>query len=147
MTIDELKATAAEHGLTLDDWHGGAGKFRDVYVGTGQPMAALASFCRAIKRRGLDAYVELCTVKGHANYGKRYAVVSSFWWDEPRDIADESTLEDPLDARDRHTEYLVAKALREREEADDYPGPPTKEDEIIAAADRADLDRKRAKGE
>lgn len=37
MTTQQLQEIVAKHGLTIDSFHGGAGKFRDVYIGIGIP--------------------------------------------------------------------------------------------------------------
>lgn len=80
-TPADLAALADSYGLTVDSTTGGAGKYRDVSIGTGAPYHNLAGFVAECKRAGLLARVQQVNNPGHEHYGKVYAEVSSFWWE------------------------------------------------------------------
>lgn len=78
-----LEALLAKHGLKIDDYLAGAGQFRDLYIGTGEPMEKLAAFIaefrkHCITRPRLD-YVDS---HNHPNFGKVFVLIPSFCWGE-----------------------------------------------------------------
>jgi len=81
MTIAELQELVKAYGLTVDDFHGGAGKFRDVYIGIGQPYSNLIALRGALCARNVEAKLARVDNEGHPDYGKQMVEVNSFWWD------------------------------------------------------------------
>lgn len=79
-TPADLAALADFFGLGLDDWRGGAGKFRDVNIGTGGTLHALQGFAAACQRAGIMCRVQQVNTPDHPDFGKLYAEVGSFWW-------------------------------------------------------------------
>lgn len=79
-TPADLAALADCYGLGLNDWRGGAGKFRDVCIGTGAAYHPLMGFVGACKAAGLLCRLQQVNVPDHPDCGKVYAEVSSFWW-------------------------------------------------------------------
>ena len=81
MTVSELQAVLDKHGLKIDGWRGGAGKFRDLEIGVGAAAPLLAAIAAELGGN-VSARVTSVSNADHADYGKRYVEVSSFWWDE-----------------------------------------------------------------
>ncbi len=81
MNIQELETTLKAHGLSIDSWQGGAGQFRDLHIGTGQPYWKLEGAAQALRADGLDATMTQVTNDQHADFGKPYVEVKSFWWE------------------------------------------------------------------
>lgn len=79
MTIRELESVVAHHGLSINGYRGGAGKFRDLEIGVGATALQLAAFVADIKARG-HTLVSV-TNTDHKDCGKAYAEVGSFWWE------------------------------------------------------------------
>lgn len=83
MTVSELVALLERHGLQVNGWRGGAGKFRDVYVQSGK-AAAMAAARDELRAAGLLAKIDRGDNPGHPWHGKAFLAIESFWWDEPR---------------------------------------------------------------
>lgn len=83
MTSRDLTILAARHCLTIDGFRGGAGKFRDIYVGTGANPVQLLAFVSEFKQR--DSVIRpihrIVNVPGHKDFGKPYVEIPSFWWE------------------------------------------------------------------
>lgn len=83
MTVAQLKAACDGHGLTIDGFHGGAGKFRDVEIGVGAEYRRLLDLGRFLKQDyGVLFAIRHVDVEAHKDFGKAYLEVPSFWWDE-----------------------------------------------------------------
>jgi hypothetical protein len=87
MTKRQLEEILTEYGLEIDDSHGGAGNFVDLFVGTGSSYAVLAAAKVAIEvamgRKGRDTLIKITQVtnREHASYGLWYLEIGSFWVD------------------------------------------------------------------
>jgi hypothetical protein len=46
VTIQELESLLATHGVKIDEWRGGVGHFRDLYVGTGASLSLLLTVAK-----------------------------------------------------------------------------------------------------
>lgn len=83
MNAKRLQELVKSHGLEIDDYHGGAGKFRDVYIGTGAPYKILKETQKAIQEETfVEVVISTVTNKECADYGSTMLEVRSFWWDE-----------------------------------------------------------------
>lgn len=82
MTAQQLTDILAQHGVKIDGYHGGAGKFRDVYAGTGEPSGLLHEVADDLKCRGIAAEVTRVTASGHPDFGQPMLEIDSFWWEE-----------------------------------------------------------------
>jgi hypothetical protein len=80
MTVREMEALIAHHGLTLALKRQGAGEFVDLEC-TG-PESQLLAFCGALKREHYLCSVQRVNNPDHPDHGKPYALVESFWWHE-----------------------------------------------------------------
>jgi hypothetical protein len=84
MTKETLEAILAKHGMKVDDSRGGAGKFRDLYIGTGQPIEKLVALWKELcAADGCFGLTKITTVtnKEHPDHGKLMLEVGSFWWE------------------------------------------------------------------
>ena len=83
MTAEQLTQYAKEKELEID-WRGGAGKFRDVYLGfgkTGKMYSELTKICEELKQlSGCDTDITTVTNPEHKDYGKLMIELKSFWW-------------------------------------------------------------------
>ncbi len=82
MTSEELQAIVAKHELHIDGWHAGAGRFRDVYVGTGASRERLSALRLELQGLGFKGSVKLSVVdvKEHPEYGRAFLEIASFYW-------------------------------------------------------------------
>lgn len=82
MTINELNALLAKHNLMIDSWSGGAGNFRDLYIGTGLPYNKLYAALNELKQN-LPNRINIFTGNNlnHPSYGKQMIEIHSFWWE------------------------------------------------------------------
>lgn len=83
MTKDQLVATLANLGYEIDDFQGGAGNFRDIFVGTGRPTPFLWVLRNVLKQKGCDCDMQLdfVDVPSHPDFGKAFLRIKSFWWE------------------------------------------------------------------
>lgn len=88
MSHDEFLKTLDELGLPISSWHGGAGKFRDLYIGTGLSHARLVNAKQTLEQRGLKCLMRISHISNsdHEDYGKLMLEVQSYWWDEPANV-------------------------------------------------------------
>jgi hypothetical protein len=89
MTTQELKDLAARHGLKIDGFHAGAGKFRDVYIGTGANYNDQRTLMSELRARNVGCKLSTVNVPEHPAYGKFFVEVTSFWWVETEQPADQ----------------------------------------------------------
>lgn len=82
MSKSDLETLLAKHALSIDGMRAGAGKFRDLEIGVGAPLATLAAFAQEVRAAGHTVTVTRVSNPEHADHGKAYAEVPSFWWDE-----------------------------------------------------------------
>lgn len=80
MTIQELESLLVAHKVKIDGWRGGAGHFRDLYVGTGAPLPTLLNVAEELRKHWTNATLERVNVPDHTDYGKHYLLIHSFWW-------------------------------------------------------------------
>jgi hypothetical protein len=81
---DRLQKIVEQHGMQIDGYHGGAGQFRDIYIGTGADYGRLRELRDAlIAARFVDVKVTHVDNPDHNQHDKAMVEVSSFWWDEP----------------------------------------------------------------
>jgi hypothetical protein len=81
---ERLQKIVAEHGVGIDGWHGGAGQFRDLYIGIGDTYANLQRLRDALLAANVvDVKVTHVNNPDHEQHDKAMVEVSSFWWDEP----------------------------------------------------------------
>jgi hypothetical protein len=75
----------ARHGLQIDGHQGGAGKFRDLYVGIGADYAKLTAFRTEFVATGtpMACMFTSVNVPTHPQYGKPMLEIKSYWWDRP----------------------------------------------------------------
>lgn len=85
MTKARLEEVVKAHGLTVDMLREGAGKFRDVIIGTGAAWSLLHTVAQIVREEsGMStSFVKVTTVSNpeHEQYGKPYLSVESFWWE------------------------------------------------------------------
>lgn len=82
MNQQQLTEFLAQRGLKIDDFRAGAGKFRDIYTGTGQISGVLHEVTDDLRCRGVSAQVARVTNREHPDFGKSMVEIESFWWDE-----------------------------------------------------------------
>lgn len=83
MTTSVLNDVLTRHGLQVDEWRGGAGRFRDLYIGTGADVLTLLKCKDDFQGKGFTgAAVLYGDNPGHPAHGKPYLLLPSFWWDE-----------------------------------------------------------------
>jgi hypothetical protein len=84
MTPSQVRIILARHGLRIEHTREGAGKFRDLEIGTGAPYATLNAAKQDLEKAGIGV---TCTVthvtnNQHHQYGKPYLSIQSFWCDD-----------------------------------------------------------------
>jgi len=89
MTIDQLNSVLGAHGVKIDSYGEGAGKFRTLYIGTGESHTRLRTIKTALDEADKAAgspNPEIChltrvTNREHPDFGKPMLVIESYWWD------------------------------------------------------------------
>jgi hypothetical protein len=80
MTRTELLAKLAEHDMKVDAWHGGAGQFRDLYIGTGKPYEELILMKNLLISGGcVGVKIGHVTNPDHPDHGKAMIEIESYW--------------------------------------------------------------------
>lgn len=79
MNYAELKEFLAANDATLDGYHEGAGKFRDLEVSVGRDYAFLLSLKGSLKERNVASKIVSVTNPDHPQRGKLYLELPSFW--------------------------------------------------------------------
>lgn len=94
ITAEQLETIVATHGLKIDEWRCGAGKFRDLSIGTGAPFKQLNALALELKKipgvttsdgatsPALIMHFDRVTNDEHPDFGKLYLEIESFWWEE-----------------------------------------------------------------
>jgi hypothetical protein len=80
MDASQLVRIVESHGLTIDDWHGGAGSFRDLYIGTGADLKALLGLQEDLASHNVTSKLTHVNNREHPDHGKAMLEVPSFWW-------------------------------------------------------------------
>jgi hypothetical protein len=80
MDVSQLTRIIESHGLAIDDWHGGAGSFRDLYIGTGKPIDALLRAKTDLASHKVRSHIGTVTNREHPDHGKAMLEIPSFWW-------------------------------------------------------------------
>jgi hypothetical protein len=80
MTRVELEEIAGRHGIRVDGVHAGAGKFCDLYLGTGASRETLIRCQRDLELGGLS-HTKITYVDNpeHPQHGQPMLEVPSFW--------------------------------------------------------------------
>lgn len=85
MNAAQLTELVTQHGMTIDGWRSGAGKFRDVKIGVGRSFDELNAVVVNVSaiRPEMKRMCSITHVNnvGHKDYGKLYLEIKSFWWE------------------------------------------------------------------
>lgn len=82
---EKLQQIIEQHGLKIDGWHGGAGQFRDLYIGTDADYGKLQALRDALLAANVvDVRITYVDNPDRHDHSKAMVQVSSFWWDVPR---------------------------------------------------------------
>lgn len=82
LTKEIVLKIAQENNLKVD-FHAGAGKFRDVYLGCGDSYASLTKLKQELVTKYNYNYAKISHVnnKEHPDYPKPFLELPSFWWE------------------------------------------------------------------
>jgi hypothetical protein len=80
LNASQLTAIICSHRLAIDEWRGGAGKFRDLYVGTGKPVDVLLRAQEELASHNVTSKLTHVSNREHPDYGKPMLEIPSFWW-------------------------------------------------------------------
>lgn len=77
-----VEQIAKENNLQID-FHAGAGKFRDVYLGIGASYEVLTKLKKELATKYNDTYTKISRVTNseHPDYPKPFLELPSFWWE------------------------------------------------------------------
>lgn len=81
MTVNQLTELVSAHGLTINSFRQGAGKFRNLEIGVGADYGNLMLARNDLRDAGLLACILRVNNSEHEDFGKFYVLVESFWWD------------------------------------------------------------------
>jgi hypothetical protein len=81
MTGEQLTKIVSDHGLAITSWHGGAGQFRDLYIGVGADGSTLLRLQETLASQGISSRFTHTSNPDHPDHGKPMLEIPSFWWD------------------------------------------------------------------